>query len=404
LSVTLKDLSADEQSKAELHHDCMTKASDFEAATKSRNEELKALAEAKKVLKEETGAAGDISYGLNQVSLFERSQSSLSSRTNLASSEVVRMVRDLARQENSPALAQLAQRLTVAMHSGINTGADPFVKIKGLISDMIERLEAEAGADATKKAYCDKELRETNEKKSDKTAEISKLTTRVDRMQARSAVLKEEVAELQNALAKLAAAQVSMNNLRGEEHTAFVSNKADMEQGLTGVKMALKVLNEYYASEEKAHEAAEGVGKSIVSLLEVVESDFTKQLAEFASTEEDAASTYTRETKDNDIEKATKDKDVHYKSQEFAYLDKESAELSADREGVQVELDAVLEYLAKMEEQCIAKAETYAERKRRHDAEIAGLKEALRVLEDETALVQRRSLRHHSKVLAHSAL
>merc|ERR1712129_547490 len=93
----------------------------------------------------------------------------------------------------------------------------------------------------------------------------------------------------------------------------------------------------------------------------------------------------------------TKDKDVAYKSKEFDYLDKESADLSADREGVQVELDAVLEYLAKIEEECIAKAETYAERKRRHEAEIAGLKEALRVLESETALVQRLSLRHHSE-------
>merc|ERR1719277_1323605 len=183
---------------------------------------------------------------------------------------------------------------------------------------MINRLEAEAGADATKKAYCDKELRETNEKKSDKTAEIAKLTTRIDRMQARSAVLKEEVAELQSALANLAAAQVGMNKLREEEHAAFVSNQADMEQGLKGVKVALKVLNEYYGSQGKAHAAAEGAGNSIVSLLEVVESDFTKQLAEFVSTEELAASTYTRETKDNEIEKTTKDKDVEYKSKEFA--------------------------------------------------------------------------------------
>ena len=43
--------------------------------------------------------------------------------------------------------------MAAAMHS-----RDAFGKIKGLISDMIARLEVEAGADATKKAYCDKEL------------------------------------------------------------------------------------------------------------------------------------------------------------------------------------------------------------------------------------------------------
>merc|ERR1719232_1443982 len=149
-------------------------------------------------------------------------------------------------------------------------------------------------------------------------------------MNARSSVLKEEVADLQNALAKLAAAQASMDKLRAEEHAAFVSNKADMEKGLEGVKLALKILNEYYASEDKAHDAAVGSGDSIIGLLEVVESDFTKDLAEIAATEQAAAAAYDRETKDNEIEKTTKDTDVEYKNKEAAYLNKESAELSSD--------------------------------------------------------------------------
>lgn len=41
-------------------------------------------------------------------------------------------------------------------------------------------------------------------------------------------------------------------------------------------------------------------------------------------------------------------------------------------------------------ERCIAKPETYAQRAERRTAEISGLKQALSVLEDETALVQKR--------------
>merc|ERR1719359_2173724 len=48
LAVTQKDLDADIKELAELHHECMTKAEEFEEATKSRGEELKALAEARK--------------------------------------------------------------------------------------------------------------------------------------------------------------------------------------------------------------------------------------------------------------------------------------------------------------------------------------------------------------------
>ena len=43
----------------------------------------------------------------------------------------------------------------------------------------------------------------------------------------------------------------------------------------------------------------------------------------------------------------------------------------------------VLEYYDKLKPQCIAKPEPYAERKKRREAEIAGLKEALTILEEE---------------------
>jgi septal ring factor EnvC (AmiA/AmiB activator) len=93
------------------------------------------------------------------------------------------------------------------MRYGGKDGADPFAKIKGLISDMITKLEKEAGDDATEKAYCDKETSETTAKKEEKTAEIEKLTTKIDQDSAHSAKLKEEVAVLQKELAELAKSQ-----------------------------------------------------------------------------------------------------------------------------------------------------------------------------------------------------
>merc|ERR1719188_841413 len=99
-------------------------------------------------------------------------------------------------------------------------------------------------------------------------------------MTARSAQLKEEIAALQKALAELAAAQANMDKIRGEEKEAYQANSADMKQGLEGVGVALKVLTEYYAKDDKSHGAAEGAGNSIIQLLEVVESDFSKGLSQ----------------------------------------------------------------------------------------------------------------------------
>merc|ERR1719231_519903 len=184
-----------------------------------------------------------------------------------------------------------------------------------------------------------------------------------------------------------------MDKLRAEEKAAYEKNRPEMEQGLEGVKLALKILREYYAKEDKAHEAAEGAGGTIIGLLEVVESDFNKLLAEIITTEETAAKEYDEQTKENEITRTTKEQDVKYKTKEFTELDKAIAEMTSDKESVEAELDAIYEYLEKLKEMCIAKPETYEERKKRREAEIAGLKEALQILEGAAVLLQR-STRH----------
>merc|ERR1719230_726288 len=379
LAVTSKDLAEDIKALADLHHNCMTKANDYEAETKSRGEELKALATAKKIIKETTGGAADQSYGLDQESFLQMPE---------GETRAVRFIRQLAKTQKSPALAQLASRMSSPIRFSNGNQADIFAKVKGLIRDMIEKLEAEAEADATKKAYCDKELAETNQKKDDKTAEIEKLSAKIESSKAKSAKLKEEVATLQKELAALVKEQAEMDKIRAEEKAAFDVNSAEMEKGLNGVKMALKVLNDYYAKADKAHDSADGASSGIIGLLEVCESDFSKGLAEMKAAEESAIGAYEQETKENEIEKVTKEQDAKYKTKEAAGLDKSVSELSSDKEGVETELAAVMEYLKKIEEECIAKPETYEERKARREAEIAGLKEALTILNEETAFIQ----------------
>merc|ERR1711957_1038715 len=210
-----------------------------------------------------------------------------------------------------------------------------------------------------------------------------------------SSQLKEDIAELQSSLAKLAASQVEMNKLRDEENAAFKSAKADLELGISGVKKALQVLGDYYASEDRAHSEAQGAGAGIIGLLEVVESDFSKNLAEIVSTEEAAVAAYEQQTKENEIEKTTKDQDVKYKTKESKHLDKFSGELNSDRTTVQAELDETNELLAKLEERCVAKAETYEEHAAKQKAEIEGLKQALDILENETAFLQKKVVRAH---------
>merc|ERR1711972_1198139 len=158
--------------------------------------------------------------------------------------------------------------------------------------------------------------------------------------------------------------------------------RADLEKGLTGLKMALKILSDYYAGDHD-YEAAGGAGEGIIGLLEVCESDFTRDLARTIADEESAVAEYEKVTKENEIEKTTKVQDVRYKVKEMKRLDGDSNELKADRSTVQTELAATREALSKLVDQCVDRAETYASRAARHAAEIAGLKQALDVLENE---------------------
>lgn len=246
-------------------------------------------------------------------------------------------------------------------------------------------------------------------KKEELDATISKLATKIDQDSARSTQLKEEVKELQSELAALARQQLEMDKLREEQNADYVKAKADLTQGLEGVRKALVVLRDYYAKEEEAaalvqqpempakHEAASGAATSIIGILEVCESDFASNLAKEETEEATAAEEYEKITQENKITEATKSLDVKYKTKEFTALDKAISESSTDRDTASTELSAVLEYFGKLKERCIAKPETYEQRKQRREAEIAGLKKALNILESETALMQksvRRSIGH----------
>jgi len=329
----------------------------------------------------------------------------MQTHADLAKSEIVTMVKRLAQKHHSAALAQLASRVASVLKYGSKD--DPFGKIKGLIRDMITKLEKEANEDAEEKAYCDEQMAKTEQKKGELEDDVAKMTSKIDTAAAKSAQLKEEVKELEAELAALTKEQAEMDKIRQEENADFVQAKSDLELGLSGVRKALGVLREYYGSasliqdskfdalmqqpaKPEMHSKASGAGTGIIGMLEVVESDFATNLAKEESEEADAQSAYDKTSQENKITKTTKEQDVKYKTQESKSLDTTSAELSSDRETTNAELTAVNEYYAKVKDRCIAKPETYEERKKRREAEIEGLKEALTVLKEETAFMQRK--------------
>lgn len=397
LSTTDADLKEDIATVAALKQDCTTGTEDYQQEAKSRSEELKALADAKTLLGQALPAAEQTYGGTANLAAdflqISSSDSELSSRSDLAHFEAVRMIRDLARKQNSVDLAQLASRMSAAIRYGSTAGTNPFSKVKGLISGMIAKLEKDALGELSHKSFCDKETSETNSKKEEKTNEINKLSTKVESMTAKSARIKEEVATIQKEQADMYSSQAEMDKIRSDEKAFFSKHKSELESGISSVQKALSVLRDYFLQEEDSHAAAGGAGSGIIGLLEVVESDFTKGLSEMEVTESTAVKEYERTNDMNKIAKNSKDKSLEYKAKEAAQLDKSGAETSSDADGVRAELDALLEYLDKLSNMCSAKAEPFEEAKARREAEIAGLKEALAALTGEAVLLEQSSKR-----------
>jgi len=327
---------------------------------------------------------------------------------DLAGSEVIVLVKKLAKEHHSAALAQLASRISAVVRYGAK-GDNVFGKVKSLIGDLIAKLEKESEADATEKAYCDEQMAKTEAKKSDLDDDIEKLTSKIDQAAAQSAAAKDDAKEAQQQLAALAKEQAEMDTIRREENAAYTTAKADLELGLSGVGKALGVLRDYYGAAAamiqqpampEHHEKSGGAAGAIIGILEVCEDDFAQNLAKENTAESDAQSSYDSTTQENKIATAEKEQTSKYKTQEAAGLDQAIAELSSDRATASEEHAAVMDYYAKIKERCIAKPETYEDRKNRRQAEIEGLKQALSILENETALLQRKRRGNIRGVLA----
>jgi hypothetical protein len=386
-----KEINADTKKLKDLQHECMTKAEEFQSAQHERSGELEALATAKKILKEMTGGAAKRAYDLLEESPASFVQ--LSARGSQRRDEVVGLLQELSRTVKAKGLSELAVRVRSAML----TEADPFAKVKDMITEMVEKLMKEAAEEAEKKAFCDKEMSETKAKREDKTDETEDLQMKIDKAAAKIAKLKEGVKTLEEELGKMAGEVKEATAMREKEKTAWANAKGDYEQGLEGIQMALQVLRDYYASKDDSSLLQSDLGRDmslaqtethepsgIIGMLEVAESDFTKLLAEGNADEDVAQKEYDTFMEDNRVATAAKEQEVKYKGMDAketkAYLETTKADLQT----AQTELGAILEYWEKLQPECVAKPDPYEERVKRREKEIAGLKEALSILAAES--------------------
>merc|ERR1719463_613291 len=153
---TEKSKAADEEYAGTLKTECESKASEWEARQKSATEEMGAIEKAKDILVSGVKAFVQMKTRTRR---WNPDDDDEDDKTATQRQRVVEILKKLGQVHHSFAFAQLASM----------AASDPFVKIRGLIEDMIAKLLKEAEEEATQKAFCDTEMGKSKTSQAEKT-------------------------------------------------------------------------------------------------------------------------------------------------------------------------------------------------------------------------------------------
>jgi len=368
-------LEADEGYLAEVTKSCNDKASMWAERQASAAEEMQTLDSAKDVLASKVVVLAQTGMHTRRVSVEQMEKRE----------QVVSMLRRLGRRFNSFGLLQAASAAQ----------ADPFEKVRGLIKEMIAKLEKQASDEASQKEVCDKNLKENREKKANKEAALQKYETRFTGAQAKSTKRKQQIAELQKELKELATATKEATEQRNKSNVDNTAIIEDNKASAAAVAEAIGILRSFYEGGEPAAafvqkgEAAPGVefsakkgdaSHSIIAILETAQADFTKLFQETEEEEAAELADYKKVMQEAEVTKAKKEASIMGKTSEVKALKVQMADTQTDIDSTSQEHADVVTALSAWEEKCANKAMSYEERKKRREAELAGLGEALEVL------------------------
>eukprot|EP00913_Durusdinium_trenchii_P019885 g18692.t1 len=249
-------------------------------------------------------------------------------------------------------VAKFLQARATALNSRVlsamaaRAGADPMSKVKAMIEQLLVKMEEQANQEATKKGWCDAELKENKAIREEK-AEPAPQFMRSRKVRTS---FTEDVAEgLQSEIDEVTASITKL----GEE-------LATLQKELTSLERRPGSVENHYES-------------AMSEATAIREKEKAKNEGTLKDAKEAQAAEYDEFMDDSKVDK----------SQELTMLE-------GDLQGTQKELDAANVYYEKLKPDCIDTSESFAERKAQREQELKDLQSALDMLnEDSTGTLMR---------------
>jgi len=411
-----RDMNADQSFLDMLTKDCEDKAHMFDQRSSTRADELKALSEATEKLEE--GAvpnwkANKKLVGLQKKIVLSKAASNPVSFVQINSVQHERSGKEEALQRVRSFLVGAADRTGSGVLSAIavrvRVAEDHFVKVRGLIKDLIQKLKDDAAAEATTKGICDKGMSKAIGERDEANANIEVAMGRITSLTAKKEKLEDEINDLNKAIAELKKALLEATELRAEGKAENEKTIAMATEGKDAVDLALTILKDFYDNAfvqtrkyvppdsdrdgntvgdlapevfDKTYHGNQAEAGGIVGILEVILSDFERTISKTKQDEEDAQAAFEMFEKDTNDEIDEKDTRIKEAKGELAQTEADILEQEQALKDAEDLLESAKASLEDLEVMCVKGTETWEQRKQKRQEEITALKEALVILEE----------------------
>jgi len=368
-------------------------AVDVEKASKIEEKRKELLAEKEKVAKQEQELK-ELEGGDKAVSFLQTNGPSA------AAKKVMQFLTTRSKKLDSPVLATLVMKMK----------ADHFAKIRGMIKDLIAKLEASAEEEESQKSWCDDEMEKATSKRDEAIGNVEGDLAAITETKAKIAEATEEVNELEVEIAALYKNMNEANDLRKAESAENAKTLKNAKVGLSAIKAATAVLKDFYEKAaliqtsqkpvedsdgktigDMAPKVAEGdykgkqdAASGILGMMAVIQSDFEGTIAATKDEEKEAAKEHETFTTDSEtsidekkeLSSKLKGEIKEFESSLVEYKDdlKDHASLKGD----------ALEELAKLKPPCVETGASHEEKVKRREQEIESLKDAYKIFAEMT--------------------
>jgi len=280
-----------------------------------------------------------------------------------------------------------------------NSAFGPVIK---LLRDLITRLEEEAAAEQSQHEWCENEKTSGVATQQEREKSIQHLTAEVDELTTDTTTLKNEIEFLASEIARIERETQEAIALRAEQKKTYEIAKKDHEEVIHAIGMALEALSGTYAfiqlksshtSIQAPTETGKGTpfgayqsggegGASAMQMLQDLDARYSTALEEIITTEIEQVKAHEALLKKNEQFKIDCENTKAAKTAERRAKINRLNDAKDELKTSMVELHEVSKYLQDLRPSCDDIRSTFEERKKRREAEIAALKEALEVISD----------------------